>query len=42
MEKDEKFRYFHLDGQIVIIEDYLAVRPEMEEKVKKLEQGKDE
>ena len=35
MEKDEKFRYFHLDGQIVIIEDYLAVRPEMEEKVKK-------
>ena len=35
MEKDEKFRYFHLDGQIVIIEDYLAVRPEMEEKVRK-------
>ncbi len=35
MEKDERFRYFHLDGQIVIIEDYLAVRPEMEEKVKK-------
>ena len=30
MEKDEKFRYFHLDGQIVVIEDYLAVRPEME------------
>ena len=35
MEKDEKFRYFHLDGQSVIIEDYLAVRPEMEETVKK-------
>ena len=35
MEKDERFRYFHLDGQIVIIEDYLAVRPEMEEKVRK-------
>ena len=35
MEKDEKFRYFHLDGQIVIIEDYLAVRPEMEAKVRK-------
>ena len=35
MEKDEKFRYFHLDGQIVVIEDYLAVRPEMEEKVRK-------
>ena len=35
MEKDEKFKYFHLDGQIVIIEDYLAVRPEMEEKVRK-------
>ncbi len=36
MEKDESFRYFHLDGQIVIIEDYLAVRPEMEERVRKL------
>ena len=35
MEKDERFRYFHLDGQIVVIEDYLAVRPEMEEKVRK-------
>ena len=35
MGKDERFRYFHLDGQIVIIEDYLAVRPEMEEKVRK-------
>ncbi len=35
MEKDEKFKYFHLDGQIVIIEDYLAVRPEMEAKVRK-------
>lgn len=35
MERDEKFRYFHLDGQIVVIEDYLAVRPEIEEKVRK-------
>ena len=35
MEKDEKFRYFHLDGQIVVIEDYLAVRPEMEAKARK-------
>lgn len=35
MEKDERFQYFHLDGQIVIIEDYLAIRPEMEEKVRK-------
>ncbi len=35
MEKDERFKYFHLDGQMVIIEDYLAVRPEMEEKVRK-------
>ena len=35
MEKDERFRYFHLDGQIVVIEDYLAIRPEMEEKVRK-------
>ena len=41
MEKDEKFRYFHLDGQIVIIEDYLAVRPEMEAKVRKfIEEGR--
>ena len=35
MEKDERFKYFHLDGQIAIVEDYLAVRPEMEEKVRK-------
>ncbi len=41
MEKDERFRYFHLDGQIVVIEDYLAVRPEMEAKVRKfIEEGR--
>lgn len=36
LEKDKKFRSFHLDGQIIILEDYLEVRPEKTELVKKL------
>ncbi len=28
LQKDEGFRTFHLDGQILILEDYLAVRPQ--------------
>ncbi len=33
LEGDEAFRSFHLDGQTVLIEDYLAVRPEQLERV---------
>lgn len=33
MEQDENFRYFHLDGQTIIIEDYLEIRPQMKERL---------
>ena len=36
MENDNRYRYFHLDGQMIVIEDYLAVRPEMRERFFKL------
>jgi mannosylglycerate hydrolase len=36
MEKNEDFRYFTLDGQSVILEDYLEIRPENESRLKKL------
>ncbi len=28
LARDPEFRYFHLDGQTIILEDYLAIRPE--------------
>lgn len=27
MEENEDFRYFHLDGQMIVIEDYLQIKP---------------
>ena len=36
LETDPNFKTFHLDGQILILEDYLAIRPYMEERIKKL------
>ncbi len=36
LETDEEFKSFHLDGQIIVLEDYLKVRPSMEGRVKKL------
>ncbi|WP_270169099.1 alpha-mannosidase [Paenibacillus sp. SYP-B4298] len=33
LEHDPDYRYFHLDGQTIIIEDYLQVRPEQREKL---------
>ncbi|UQZ33574.1 alpha-mannosidase [Paenibacillus sp. PK3_47] len=35
LEKDERYRYFHLDGQTIIIEDYLQVHPEKRETLEK-------
>ncbi len=35
LDRDEKFKSFHLDGQIIVVEDYLEVRPEMREKIVK-------
>ena len=36
LETDPEFKSFHLDGQIIVLEDYLRVRPSMEKRVKKL------
>lgn len=36
MEKDEKFRFFHLDGQTIVLEDYLRIKPENEVRLRKL------
>ncbi len=36
LENDPEFRSFMLDGQAIMVEDYLQVRPEMEERVKRL------
>lgn len=35
LEKDTEYRSFHLDGQTIIIEDYLQVRPEQRERLEK-------
>lgn len=35
LQKDEKYKYFHLDGQVIILEDYLEIRPEMEDIIKR-------
>lgn len=36
LERDPEYRCFTLDGQTVVIDDYLAVRPEREETLRKL------
>ena len=28
MDRDDKFTFFHLDGQTIVLEDYLEVRPD--------------
>jgi len=35
LEKDEEFEYFHLDGQAIILEDYLEIKPNNKEKLLK-------
>lgn len=35
LDKDLEFKSFHLDGQTIILEDYLQIRPEMREKLEK-------
>ncbi|MBD5392843.1 MAG: alpha-mannosidase [Lachnospiraceae bacterium] len=34
-EKDDSFRSFHLDGQTIILDDYLEIKPQNREKVEK-------
>ena len=36
MEKDPRFKYFHPDAQTAFLEDYLELRPENTDRVKKL------
>ena len=35
LDHDPTFQSFHLDGQTIVIEDYLEVRPQMREKIEK-------
>ncbi|HLX59487.1 MAG TPA: hypothetical protein VKR83_20910, partial [Ktedonobacteraceae bacterium] len=35
LERDPDFRHFMLDGQTIVLDDYLEVRPEEEERLKK-------
>lgn len=39
LEEDESYPVFHLDGQTIVLEDYLEVRPEMRERLTKLIQN---
>ncbi len=36
LEADTDFKSFHLDGQTIILDDYLEVRPEKKKKIKRL------
>ena len=36
LESDPKFKYFELDGQIIALHDYLAIRPENEKRLRKM------
>ncbi|HOC70063.1 MAG TPA: glycoside hydrolase, partial [Candidatus Hydrogenedentes bacterium] len=36
MEKDPRYLCFHLDGQTIVIEDYLEIRPERRERLLRL------
>ncbi len=36
LETDKKFKYFELDGQTIVVLDYLEIRPENEARLKKL------
>lgn len=33
MEECEDYKYFHLDGQTIVIDDYLEIRPEMHDRL---------
>ncbi|NTV37925.1 MAG: alpha-mannosidase, partial [Anaerolineales bacterium] len=35
LENDRNFKYFMLDGQTIVLEDYLLMRPENEERIRK-------
>lgn len=33
MENDERYKFFHLDGQTIIIDDYLEIKPQMKDRL---------
>lgn len=35
MDKDREFKHFHMDGQIIPLEDYLEIRPHQRERIEK-------
>jgi alpha-mannosidase len=35
MDRDDAFTFFHLDGQTIVIEDYLEVRPDQKERLRR-------
>ena len=35
LDRDEKFHHFMLDGQTIVLDDYLEVQPEQEERLKR-------
>lgn len=36
MERNEDFKYFTFDGQTIVLEDYIKIRPENEDRLRKL------
>ena len=34
LDRDPEFRHFHLDGQTIVLEDYLAIRPQNEARLR--------
>lgn len=36
MEENEEYTYYHMDGQYIVIEDYLEIRPKMRDRLLKL------
>jgi mannosylglycerate hydrolase len=41
LDADPSYKYFHLDGQTIVLEDYLEIRPEQEPRLRRaIEQGR--
>lgn len=36
MEENEDYTYYHMDGQFIVVEDYLEIRPQMKERLFRL------
>jgi len=36
LESDPEYKYFHMDGQTIVLDDYLQIRPENEEALRRL------